>query len=876
MVFSGTATADEDAKGEEALSFALVATKGEETATQTLTIALTADDDAPTVTDASLDFTLAEDAAIFGKIEELAPLFSDPEGDELSFAFVGTEAQSDDQEARAMGVTATIGEDNKITLSGKPDNLLDDTVVTFSVTANDGTSDSAARTIEVTITAEDDPLETIDRLFIFQEGKPVPSGATVILKDLFVDADTDLSSRAITPLTSTYLDEQGDHGVSFTSSGGTLTIAGTVEELTGNQTLTVLVTLAGVDAVGETPAIEAETATITVRIRGDDDAPILLQETVELRAALADATKSIAKRLPDPIDLSKYFEDPEHKADPTGVAAPTYTLSASTVLGVSFTINNGMLEAVAASEPTAANPGTVFTITATDAGGKSTELVATLVVDEAGAFGPAATVKSITTLDPLMLTDLFTGVDSSTDYTMREAGRDGVLGTSDDVSSTSLTDKEVTATITPSELRLTGSVVPADKGDVVHNFRVVATNGKGTAEEKAVTTTIVLTLDAPNDAPTVKSVADSAKVTMIAEDTDADDTAADLKFDLTDFFADVDTKDATAGLTYVITEATSTGSDSVADALTVTGGNRVIAHGVTATIVDSTLDLKGTASNLLAPETLLITMTASDGTASTTGNVIFTVTITADDDAPLPKPGVAASAKAVTIAETESPDSADNNTGFDLGDFFVDPEGQDLSYKLTAVAEEDRHGLSFSINDSDRLVIGGTAADLTETTTISLTVVANDGKANSAEVVFSVVIDADNDVPVPTPGVAASAKLVTIAETESPQSADGNTGFALGGFFTDPEGKDLSYAITNPTSGSIFEAHGLKAEISGGRLAISGEAANLAADATIEVTVTASDGDITEQFARRTRRRWFSRWSSMRIMTRRLCHAGNT
>ena len=158
----GTPTPPASDKGANTLMFALVATKGAETAARFFTITVTARDDAPTLTDETLSFSVAEQAEIAESSQsgELTPLFADPEGDALSFALTGP--------ATARGITATIKGDS-IELSGTPDNLEGDTLVTFSVVANDGTSNSAAKTIITTITATNEPAIAQDKSFYFKE-----------------------------------------------------------------------------------------------------------------------------------------------------------------------------------------------------------------------------------------------------------------------------------------------------------------------------------------------------------------------------------------------------------------------------------------------------------------------------------------------------------------------------------------------------------------------------------------------------------------------------------------------------------------------------------------------------------------------------------
>ena len=147
---------------------------------------------------------------------------------------------------------------------------------------------------------------------------------------------------------------------------------------------------------------------------------------------------------------------------------------------------------------------------------------------------------------------------------------------------------------------------------------------------------------------------------------DVTEVTADKKFDLTGFFTDADDEDA--ALNYVITAASSTGGDNVADSLTVTGGSSPSPFmGLRQRVTDSTLALSGFVDNLDAAETLLITVTANDGDTAggrmaDSGELVLTVTIGFDDDAPIlirdPKPTTS-----LTVTEKMA---VAPNTGFDL------------------------------------------------------------------------------------------------------------------------------------------------------------------------------------------------------------------
>ena len=285
-------------------------------------------------------------------------------------------------------------------------------------------------------------------------------------------------------------------------------------------------------------------------------------------------------------------------------------------------------------------------------------------------------------------------------------------------------------------------------------------------------------------------------------------------------------------MTYAITAGTSGGEDKF-----VTATKLVVDHGVTVGVEGDALVVSGTAENLAAPETLLVTVTASDNDMASSGTVIFTVTINADDDAPVLKE-VEDSAKVVTIAEGATAD-----TTFVFSDFFEDPEGEALTqFSLQASNVEDiPHGLM--IGPTSGLVVEGTAANLKDTTTITFSYIASDDAGDSPTVVFTVIIDADDDAPT----LASPLPAASLAVMEDMDVPD-DTEFDLTSFFTDPEGDTLSFAITAASGGALTDsntklvAHGVTVTLDGTDLAVSGTAAStLSASETLLFTVTASD-----------------------------------
>ena len=418
-----TAQPPESLKGDVDLKFVIEATQGGRMVTQTVTLTLTAEDDAPIKSAApDLNFRgISEDTEIAAgtKTSNLKALFTDPENDPLIFRFVGPEAiagtdaqKASNKIAVAQGVIATIDDDGNIELSGTPAGLVDDTLVTFTVTAHDGNSSSPERKITVTINATDSPTQATDLTKTFPEKTAIAANTTIVLSELFTDEDSELGKPVLVdPLPPT------TYGVSFelSNDGLTLTIAGTVGDIGGTATIPIAVKVTPMGGGAEA------TATISVALTGTNDAPTATPGTdTDLEGSIAGRVGNfdVGVGLPKPLDLSAYFTDPDLNQD------LTYSISGgmAVVAGVRFMIDqdSGML--VASGNPTAQGNG-AFTVTASDDTASATIAFSLTVGPPKIVPEQEFTFEEGTVLTPLTITlnDLFDDVpDASSNVVLRK------------------------------------------------------------------------------------------------------------------------------------------------------------------------------------------------------------------------------------------------------------------------------------------------------------------------------------------------------------------------------------------------------------------------------------------------------------------------
>ena len=210
-----------------------------------ITVTIEADNDELFETSSTLSFRVTEQVAITGEIGTLRTLFTDPEGEPLNFAFIGAEALSNNQQARALGVTATIGTDNRVTLSGTPDNLIRTDKVVFTVTASDGFNSSEPYRITITIDADNDKPARTSSALSFRVTEQVAITSEVgSLSALFTDPEGADLSFAFTG-SEAQSDNQQARALGVTAIIGTddqVTLSGTPDNVSVTRNVTFSVT----------------------------------------------------------------------------------------------------------------------------------------------------------------------------------------------------------------------------------------------------------------------------------------------------------------------------------------------------------------------------------------------------------------------------------------------------------------------------------------------------------------------------------------------------------------------------------------------------------------------------------------------------------
>ena len=146
------------------LTFSLTVNDGTKDSTaDTVDITVTADNDAPTA-HAGGDQTVGEGNPV--TLSGSASL--DPEGAALTYAWTQTAPAS------GLGSAVTLSDETTASPSFTAPDLLATTTLTFSLTVNDGTKDSTADTVDITVTADNDaPTAVVDGDQTVGEGDPV-------------------------------------------------------------------------------------------------------------------------------------------------------------------------------------------------------------------------------------------------------------------------------------------------------------------------------------------------------------------------------------------------------------------------------------------------------------------------------------------------------------------------------------------------------------------------------------------------------------------------------------------------------------------------------------------------------------------------------
>ena len=307
----------------------------------------------------------------------------------------------------------------------------------------------------------------------------------------------------------------------------------------------------------------------------------------------------------------------------------------------------------------------------------------------------------------------------------------------------------------------------------------------------STTDTFVLTVDAVNDVPTISDVANQAT----NEDTATGELAVTLG----------DEETAAADLTL---SASSSAQGLVPDANIVLGGT-----GASRTVTVTP------ASNQSGSAT--ITLTVSDGTASTTDT--FVLTVDAVNDVP-------------TISDVSSLSTNEDTATSALAVTLGDADADDLTLSASSSAQ----GLVPDAN----IVLGGTGASRTVTVTpasnqsgsATITLTVSDGAASTTDT-FVLTVDAVNDAP-------------TISNVTNQQTNEDTATSALAVTLGDEETAvaDLTLSASSSAQGSVPDANIVLGGTGASRTVTVTPASNQSGSATITLTVSDGTASSTDTF----------------------------
>jgi VCBS repeat-containing protein len=536
---------------------------------------------------------------------------------------------------------------------------------------------------------------------------------------------------------------------------------------------------------------------------------------------------------------------------------PTLTNGANVVYTLTFTKNvTGVVAGDFSNTGTAAgcvfNPGTdsgssrTVTVTGCTDGTVIPRFAANGATDGANTGPATAATGTAVTRDTVAPVLAAIGVAGTEDTTLTFAQAD-FSGAYTDARTSTPTSITIVGLPYTGSLRLSG--IPVTAGQVVAYvdlgsltyvpvanangaiaFTVSAFDGLNSSSPA---TTVTMTLAAVNDAPTL-----ATPTTVTYTDTTANDSFADATGTLSG--ADVDTGDTLLYGIQGVTPAASVASTGTYGTLTVTRATGAYVFAPNRAAINArTTDTTET-----------FTVTVGDGSASATA--VFTVAITAANDAP-----TLATPSTITYTDTAAVDSFANETGTLAG---ADRDtGATLAYSIATGtntsanvggvtydrAKAGTYGTLRVVSTTgayafvpDATAINAAPADTTETFTVRV----SDGTATT-DAVVTVSITGVNDRPIVTAPTGG-----TVTDTAAVDTFSNVTGTLAA---SDAEGTTPTFGVqgVTPVSGSstIDGAYGTLTVASGGGWTYVPDAAvinALSANTSDAFTVTASDGSL--------------------------------
>ena len=221
----------------------------------TFNVTVNAVNDAPVVSSAIADLTVDEDAPSTDDYVALNSVFTDIEGDDLSFAVANNNTSL---------VTAAIDSEDNLDLSFAANSAGDAQII---ITANDGNGGTVQDTFTVTITPTDAPeiRNPIADLTVAEDA--AARNNYVALNSVFVDPQGDELTFAVantnTSLVTAAIDSDDNLDLSFAANGnGTAQLTITANDGNGNTAFDIFIVT--VNAVNDVPVVANAIADLTV------------------------------------------------------------------------------------------------------------------------------------------------------------------------------------------------------------------------------------------------------------------------------------------------------------------------------------------------------------------------------------------------------------------------------------------------------------------------------------------------------------------------------------------------------------------------------------------------------------------------------------
>ena len=801
-----TFTAPENLSANAVLEFSLIVNDGANNSDpNTVTITTTAGENDPPTANAGADQTVAEGVTV-----TLNGSGNDPENATLTYAWT-----------QASGTPTVIltGQDTATPTFTAPENLLVNAVLEFSLTVNDGVSDSSAATVTITTTAGTNDPPTADA----GADQTVAEGVTVTLNG---SASSDPENANLT--------------YAWTQVGTpTVTLTG---ETTAAPTFTAPENLLA-DAVLEFSLIvndgvsDSSAATVTITTTaGTNDPPTADAGADQTVAEGASVTLNGSGNDPESATLTYTWTQTSGSPTVTltgqTTAAPTFTapenLLANAVLVFSLIVNDG------------ANNSDPNTVTITTTAGPNDPPTADAGADQTVAEGVTVTLDGSGSSDPENATLIYAWTQTSGTPTVTLTGEDTATPTftapenlsANAVLVFSLTVNDGVNNSDPNTLTITTTAGPNDPptanagaDQTVAEGASVTLNGSGSSDPESATLTYAWT-QASGTPTVILTGEDTATPTFTAPENlsanavlvfsltvnDGANNSDPNTLTITTTAGENDPPTANAGADQTVAEGTSVtlnGNGNDPESATLTYAWTQTSGSPTVTLTGETT----AAPTFTAPENLLVnavlefSLTVNDGVSDSSAATVAITTTAGTNDPPTADAGADQ-----TVAE---------GTSVTLNGNGNDPESATLTYAWTQTS-------------------GSPTVTLTGETTAAPTFTAPENLLVNAVLEFSLIVnDGVSD------SSAATVTITTTAGTNDPPTADAGADqtvaegvtVTLNGSGNDPENATLTYAWTQ-TSGTPTVT------LTGADTATPTFTApeNLTADAVLEFSLTVNDG----------------------------------